>query len=68
MHNCIQMYIFMNIINPEYLRQELLASLVGLQFVNVLHKDSLILEHVTLRPQVEAVVPGAKSKKEVINK
>lgn len=41
----------------EYLRQELLAGLVCLQLVNVLHKDTLILEDVTLCPQVEAVVP-----------
>lgn len=40
------------------LRQELLASLVCLQLVNVLHQDALVLEHVTLGPQVEAVVPG----------
>lgn len=40
------------------LRQELLAGLVCLQLVNVLHKDALVLEHVTLGPQVEAVVPG----------
>lgn len=39
------------------LRQELLASLVCLQLVNVFHEDALVLEHVTLRPQVEAVVP-----------
>lgn len=45
------------------LRQELLASLVGLQLVNVLHKDALILEHVTLGPQVEAVVPKRQHRK-----
>lgn len=44
------------------LRQELLASLVCLQLVNVLHKDALILEHVTLGPQVEAVVPGGQQR------
>lgn len=49
------------------LRQELLAGLVCLQLVNVLHKDSLILEHVTLGPQVEAVVPEReRSGKEVL--
>lgn len=36
--------------------QELLASLVCLQLVNVLHKNALVLEHVTLGPQVKAVV------------
>lgn len=41
----------------EYLRQELLAGFIGLQLVNVLHKDALVLEDVTLGPQVEAVVP-----------
>lgn len=44
------------------LRQELLASLVCLQLVNVLHKDALILEHITLGPQVEAVVPERQQK------
>uniref|UniRef100_A0A3P8VMN6 Uncharacterized protein n=1 Tax=Cynoglossus semilaevis TaxID=244447 RepID=A0A3P8VMN6_CYNSE len=40
------------------LRQELLAGLVCLQLVNVLHKNTLILEHITLGLQVEAVIPG----------
>ena len=51
------------------LRQELLAGLVCLQLVNVLHKDTLILEHVTLGPQVEAVVPeGEQSGKRASTK
>lgn len=40
------------------LRQKLLAGLVCLQLVNVLHKDTLVLKHVTLGLQVKAVVPG----------
>lgn len=40
------------------LRQELLAGFVCLQLVNVLHKDALVLKHITLGLQVEAVVPG----------
>lgn len=44
------------------LRQELLAGLVCLQLVNVLHQDALVLKHITLGPQVEAVVPGKEEK------
>lgn len=44
------------------LRQELLASLVSLQLVNVLHEDALILKDITLGPQVEAVVPVGEQK------
>lgn len=40
------------------LRQELLAGLVCLQLVNVLHENALVLKHITLGLQVEAVVPG----------
>lgn len=43
------------------LRQKLLAGLVSLQLVNVLHQNALVLEHVTLGPQVEAVVPAAQA-------
>ena len=43
-----------------YLRKELLASPVGLQFVDVLHKDALVLEDVTLGPEVQTVVPGGQ--------
>lgn len=45
------------------LRQELLAGLVCLQLVNVLHKDALVLKHITFGLQVEAVVPGQEQKK-----
>lgn len=45
------------------LRQQLLAGLVSLQLVNVLHKDALVLKHVTLGLQVEAVVPGWEQQK-----
>lgn len=40
-----------------HLRQELLAGLVCLELVNVLHQDTFVLEHVTLCPQIQAVVP-----------
>lgn len=43
------------------LRQKLLAGLVSLQLVNVLHENALVLEHITLGPQVEAVVPAAQA-------
>lgn len=45
----------------QNLRQKLLASLVSLQLVNVLHKNALVLEHVALSSQVEAVVPVAQA-------
>lgn len=41
----------------QHLRQELLASFVCLELVDVLHQDPLVLEHVTLHLQVQAVVP-----------
>jgi len=41
----------------QHLRQELLASFVCLELVDVLHQDPLVLEHVTLDLQVQAVVP-----------
>uniref|UniRef100_A0A8C9VK10 Uncharacterized protein n=1 Tax=Scleropages formosus TaxID=113540 RepID=A0A8C9VK10_SCLFO len=40
------------------LRQEFLASLISLQLVDVFHQDTLVLEHIALHLQVEAVVPG----------
>lgn len=49
------------------LRQELLAGLVCLQLVNVLHKDALVLKHITLGLQVEAVVPGRRQRKKNMN-
>jgi len=44
---------------PEqfYLRQQLLASLISLQFVDMLHEDTLVLEHISLSSEVQAVVP-----------
>lgn len=44
---------------PEqfYLRQQLLASLISLQFVDVLHEDAFVLEHISLSSEVQAVVP-----------
>ena len=45
------------------LRQELLAGLICLQLVNVLHEDALVLEDVTLCPQVQTVVPGNDGQK-----
>ncbi len=44
-----------------HLRQELLAGLVCLELVNVLHQDTFVLEHVTLRPQIQAVVPEGET-------
>lgn len=49
------------------LRQELLAGLVCLQLVNVLHQDALVLKHITLGLQVEAVVPGQEQRKKKNN-
>lgn len=43
------------------LREELLAGSVCLQLVDVLHEDTLVLEHVTFGPQVQAVVPAHRS-------
>lgn len=40
------------------LREKLLAGSVSLQLVDVLHEDSLVLEHVAFGPQVQAVVPA----------
>lgn len=37
-------------------------ELLGLGLVDVLHEDTLVLEHVTLRLQVELVVPGVRKK------
>lgn len=42
----------------NHLRQKLLASLICLQFVNVLHQDAFVFEDITLGLQVETVVPG----------
>lgn len=44
-----------------HLRQELLAGLVCLELVNVLHQDTFVLEHVTLCPQIQAVVPEGET-------
>lgn len=41
----------------QHLRQELLASLICLELVDVLHQDPLVLEHVALDLQVQAVIP-----------
>lgn len=40
--------------------QKLLAGLVCLQLVDVLHEDTLVLEHITLHLKVEAVVPAGR--------
>lgn len=42
------------------LPQKLLAGLVCLQLVDVLHEDTLVLEHITLHLKVEAVVPAGR--------
>lgn len=47
----------------DNLRQKLLASLICLQFVDVLHQDALVFEDITLGPQVETVVPGGTENK-----
>ena len=42
----------------QHLRQELLASFICLELVDVLHQDPLVLEHVTLDLQVQAEIPN----------
>lgn len=36
--------------------------------MNVLHKDALVLEHITLGPQIEAVVPAGHQRRKKILK
>lgn len=44
-----------------HLRQELLAGLVCFELVYVLHQDAFVLEHVTLCPQIQTVVPEGET-------
>lgn len=44
------------------LRQKLLASLICLQFMDVLHQDAFVFKDITLGPQVETVVPEGNRK------
>lgn len=50
------------------LRQELLASLVSLQFVDVLHEDPLVFENISLSFEVQVVVPRKETIKTKIFK
>lgn len=49
----------------SHLRQELLASFVCLELVDVLHQDPLVLEDVALDLQVQAVVPSGAGRNRV---
>ena len=42
----------------ESIRQLLGSEVLGFLLVDVLHEDSLVLEHISLHLQIELVVPG----------